>query len=132
MRKRNPLFWLPVLCLSVVLIFVTQMAAAESKTPEDLAQAIDEGIKMLEAKDYKAFIERFIPPAELKEVIAQNGLDELAKNFGNAKAGMLLQALKDIQTMSPELSEDGQKASFAVEPRSVIFKKIEGKWRIGN
>src|SRR5262245_16519835 len=62
-----------IVCFSVVAEDdkkQTAKASTEEKTspiPEDLAQRIDEAIKLLEAKDYENFVQKLIAPEKLKE-----------------------------------------------------------------
>ncbi len=62
---------------------------------EQLATAIPEGIRLLEATEFESFLKCFVPPADLKRITEETSLAEFAKTFGQRKAPRLLEVLSD-------------------------------------
>ena len=124
-----------LLVFSFVSPVVGQDVKPESR--EALETAIPEGIRLLEAKKYKVFVEIFVPPADLKKIRERTSLEELAKSFGERKAPILLEVLKEIKGTKPSLDDTGTKATFALKEKtggkkSITFVKIEKYWYITN
>jgi HEAT repeat protein len=115
-------------------------AAGEPDPRENLETAVPEGIRLLEAKDYKSFIQKFIPPEALALMLAlppKQTIDDLAKDFGAKASSDFLQGLKAIKGLQPEMSPDGKKATFKLkEPiggeNTFCFEKIDKFWYITN
>ena len=103
-----------------------------------LETALPHGIALLEAERYKEFLEAFCVPAELKQALRGQTLDEFAKSFGEGgDADVLLRVLKSIRTQEPVMSDEGTVATYRVTekdaPRNTIeFTLIEGRWYINN
>jgi hypothetical protein len=128
----------------VTLAFVIGMLAsltAGSKADEaadpraKLDTAIPEAIRLLEAKEYKTMLKEFGAPDALKKILGEVSLDQFAERFAAGKADDLLKALKSIKGKKPEMSDDGNKATFTLADRNaqpVILEKIDKCWYIAN
>jgi hypothetical protein len=111
------------------------LATADPKTNprEKLDTAIKEAIRLLEAKEYAAFLEQFMVPDELKEITRKKPLDEFAKEFAERKAGDMLKVLKSLDGLKPTLDESGTTATF--DPPGAMKLKwvlIDKSWYIRN
>ena len=128
-----------LLTSTLVFSFVAPVVAQDVK-PESrqaLETAIPEGLRLLEAKEYKAFVEVFVAPADLKKITERTSLEEFAKDFGDRKAPLLLEVLKEIKGTKPSLDDNGTKATFALKEerdgkKSITFVKIDKYWYIKN
>lgn len=128
-----------LLISSLVISFVTPVVAQDVKpeSREALETAIPEGIRLLEAKEYKVFVEIFVPPADLKKIIEGTSLEEFAKKFGERKAPRLLEVFEEIKGTNPSLDDSGTKATFALKEekdgkKSITFVKVDKYWYIKN
>lgn len=104
---------------------------------EELATAIPEMIRLLEAEEYETLITSFASPEDLKRITEQRSIDEIVKGFREGRAQTLLAILKAINGQKPELDEAGTTATFThgvkQAPRETIaFKKIGKYWYIQN
>lgn len=111
------------------------VAAAESATAmENLDTALAHGLKLLEAKEYKTFIQTFATPDDLKA--KGPAVDEIAKNFAGKQSEVLTTIFKGIQGAKPKLSADGNEASFALPKdsvkESIEFTRIGKAWHLKN
>lgn len=125
--------------LSVLtLVLASVMVHAQDNTwQEKLETAIPEGIKLLEAKNYIAFIKAFIEPSYLNVNSEKEALDDLAKKFAEKKGPQLLLVLKNIQGRTPTLEEDNTKATYEVNvegaaKKTITFRKHGKTWHIAN
>jgi hypothetical protein len=129
-----------LLLISSLVISLVTPAVAQDVKPESreaLETAIPEGIRLLEAKEYKVFVEIFVPPADLKKIIEGSSLEEFAKKFGERKAPRLLEILKEIKGTKPSLDDNGTEATFSLKEekdgkKSITFVKIDKYWYIKN
>lgn len=131
--------------IAVVLCCLTgaSLASAESQSEstadprENLATAVPEAIRLLEAKEHRKFIESFVAPADLKKVLEKGSLDDLVKGFGERKADRLLQFLTAIKSEKPMLDPSGTKATYeAKEPiggkTRLEWEQVDKYWYIRN
>lgn len=113
---------------------VTVADAADPR--ENLDTAIADAIRLLEKKEYKEMLKRYVDPKDLEKVTANTPLDEFAEQFGSRKAEQLLLVLKSIQGTKPMLDKDGTEATFQpkmeVSKRSIKFGKVDKLWYIRN
>ena len=105
----------------------------QTRPAEALETAISEGIRLLEAKEYKVFLASFVSPADLKTNTKEMSLEEFAKWFGVRKAPRLLEVLKEINYAKPTLDDTGTRATFALKEeiggvKSITFVKVEKYW----
>ena len=114
---------------------ISQDVKPESR--EALETAIPEGIRLLEAKEYEAFVEIFVPPADLKKITEGTSLEKFAKRFGERKAPRLLEIFKEIKGTKPSLDDNGTKATFALKEekdgkKAITFVKVDKYWYLKN
>jgi hypothetical protein len=69
----------PLLLAFLVALFVSSGLADDVKPVGELSAVIPQGIKLLEAKEHKTFLQLFIPPTDAEKVAREGGLDEMAK-----------------------------------------------------
>ena len=89
-------------------------AAAQSDPREDPVTAIAEAIRLLEAEEYRTFVEQFVPPEALNTVVAMMTLDEFAQDFADKSAGKVLEILRMLRGRTPSLNADGTVATFTL------------------
>lgn len=127
--------------IGVLLGLLAWAAFAEAdKKPDPQAKletAVPEAIRLLEAKEYASFLKAFVPPEDLKRITEKAPLEEFAKNFAEKKAARLLEMLKAIQDVKPELNEEGSEATFEAKEeiggkKKLGFLKIDKRWYIKN
>lgn len=113
-------------------------APAKPHPCAELETALPHGIRLLEAKNHRAFLEDFCPPEVLEEMVQRDGgMDRVVNNFAKHSAGILLLVLKSVQTQQPSMSGDGDTATYTVtveeSPRDELqFIRIDGRWYIDN
>ena len=133
-----------VLALLVAMAIPAQLLAddAKAKPMEKLETAIPEGIRLLEAKDYQAFLKSFVPPDLLKKITEEVcSLDKFAEKFGSDKADGLMKVLKSIKDAKPKLENDGKEETYEIDEKlqehasgkkDITFVKIGDSWYIQN
>jgi hypothetical protein len=122
--------------LCLVFLAVASLAADEKKPDprENIGTLIPHGIKLMEAKKYKEFMEAFVPPADLARMKESGMFDEIAKKFGEGnKATQLLAALKEVNGSVPEYNDDKTEATFKLKTpqgnkKSLDFKQVGTYW----
>lgn len=128
--------WLAVLLSAVTVFGSTARADDKNSWREKLETVIPGGIRLLESKDYAAFLQAFVEP-EMIEKLGGGSIDEFAKKFGEKKGPQLLTVMKKIKDMKPTMEQDGKVANFEVEvegssKKGIKFKKIDKYWYIIN
>ena len=129
-----------LIVMSVIAPFVVLPVFADDVKPdprENLNTAIPEAIRLLEAKEYKAFLKSFVIPDDFKRITATKSLEEFAKAFGERKGLKLLKVCKVIKDAKPTLDDTGTKATFAIKEvlagkKSITFVKVKKHWYIQN
>jgi hypothetical protein len=127
-----------LLGLVVILMPASQLPAGSKPDPrEKVDTAVPEGIRLLDAKEYSSFLQKFVPPDDLKKLTMKAPLDEFAKEFGQTHAPRLLKVLQAIRGTNPTLVADGMLATFPLkEPiegkKSITFIKVGKFWYIQN
>jgi len=121
------------------LVLLGHGFAADANPNQGIDTLIALGIRQLEAKEYRTFLQTVVAPDELKKISEkEGGLDALARKFGEEKAASLLAVLKAIQSVKPALDDDGRIATFTVpegtaSPKGAIkFHRIERNWYLAN
>jgi hypothetical protein len=116
-------------------------AAEEAKTtPEDSVKAaIQDGIKLLEAKDYAAFLKKFVKPSDMESILKhEKSFDQFVKMFGRDKADDILKVLNQIKDTKPTFNKENTQAVFPVKDipgvsqKEITFTKVEDRWCIEN
>jgi hypothetical protein len=123
--------------LSVTLLIPQSGAApAQSDPRERLETAIEEGIRLLEKKEYLKFLTTLADPAALAK--RRDTPEEFAAEFAEDGAERLLAMLKRIRTAKPAMSADGNTATYQLDPapergpRTLRWEKIGKYWYIAN
>jgi len=111
-----------------------EAAVAAADMPPGLADAIREGIALLEAKKYEAFVRRFASPEDLREIIQEGRLEELIRDMesGGSEIGVALEMFKAALGRTPDVSRDGTKAEFEdIHGHDDLeFRLIDGRWYV--
>ncbi len=122
------------LALVLLSILGSPLLAADADR-ESLEKIIPYGIGLLEAKNYKGFLEAFMTPDDLKGATKKQTIDELAADFGKGPAADILMVLKKIKDLKPKLDEKGTTATYTV-PEAIKgetefkFTKVDKFWYI--
>jgi len=112
-------------------------AMSQADPREEPGTAIAEGIRLLEGKDYKTFVQHYTPPEAFNVLVSTGKVDDFAKSFGEEASATMLQVLKAVKDMKPVLSPDGKTATFKLkEPiagsDSFSLVKIDKFWYLSN
>lgn len=104
-------------------------AAVNPAIPADLAKTIQNGLKLAEEGNYRDLIETLAPPDAVAQMKTSGQFDQAVESFGQ-RAPMLIDALHQVLSLPPDMSEDGKTATFHVTgPRpEMTFLKVEDKW----
>jgi hypothetical protein len=103
-----------------------------------LARAIREMIRLLEAQQYESFLDTFLAPEDKAQMLRQTTLQSAAGRFGANKAVELLGILKSLRAKIPRYTSDGSTAAFTFESGSppvrseIRFQRIQGAWYLKN
>jgi hypothetical protein len=120
--------------VTMSLIFA---ASAEDRkkqtTEEDLEKAIVVATQLLVAKDYRGFLERFMPPDTLADALKTEKIDELAKDEIERRADRWLREFKLMKGVKPEVDQERTHATFRVkDPKGkeivIKFKQVKDVW----
>ena len=115
-----------------VLLLAAPAFAVDATDRQSLEKAVPYAISLLEAKNYKTFLETFMPPEELKEATSEMTIDEMARGFARRSKGAdMLKALKMIKGMKPTLEEKGTVAIFQLPGDGVKGNKEFKFVRVG-
>jgi hypothetical protein len=112
-------------------------AATEVAPNASLDTAIPNGIKLLEAKDYKSFLKAFVPPDVHAKMTAEKGEDAFVARFADGKAEKLLSVLKAIKDKKPTMTDQGKVAVYDLAEeiagkKTIQFIQIGNAWYIKN
>ena len=125
---------------TLILMAGFQLSAQESKADprEELKTAIPHAIKLLEQKEYKTFMEQFVPPKIIETMKGSGMFEQIAQRFGQGeKSKQLLSVLKEVKDIQPEYNADKTEATYKLKEargnKEKIVFKTEGKlWYINN
>ncbi len=133
------------LVFASLVFVVTTAVRAEDKAPdaekpgkEELSAAIDKGIEMLEAEKGTEFLERYMMPDDMAKLKKSGHWEEIVAEFKKAHTAGLLKVLKAIKGAKPEMSDDGETATFDVKklegehPEKIQFRKLKDVWYIAD
>ena len=118
-----------------------EISAEPKITPgAELRTTIQWAIGLLEEKKYTKIIEGFMHPDDMaKAVKAEGSVDALSRTFGTSgKPQSLLEMLRIIVDMEPEMMDEGNVAVFRLPEGAgahedvIGFEKLGGKWYIRN
>jgi hypothetical protein len=124
--------------LSLNVTIAPSQGMASSNPRERAETAVVEAARLLEAKDYKAFLSQFMPPDQLKARAATpEALDAFAEQFA-PRADRLLEALKHVRAQTPAYDSENTSATFTLDglsgmpSTSLTFTKIGQYWYLAN
>jgi hypothetical protein len=133
--------------LALVVVAVATLAwpaetAGSQQQPDHKRQvqtAIQEAIRLLEAKQHLEFVKTFMRPNEVERLVAKFGtVDNLAAEFGkDERAGTLLKALQTASKLEPMFNSTNTSARFTFETpigreRGLLLQKIGDRWYIAD
>jgi hypothetical protein len=129
-----------ILTLTISVLVSNVLYAANNTLPdprEKVDTAISEIIRLVEAREYATFIQKYAPPDDLKKILANKSLDELVKEFAQKNAARLIKVLRATRGLTPIVEENATKVTYHFkEPidgkESIIFIKIGKFWYIQN
>jgi hypothetical protein len=104
----------------------------------EVAGSIREMVRLLERKEYEAFLDRFLAPDDKAQMLRQTTLQNAAQRFGEAKAPDLLAILRSLRAKIPRYTSDGESAAFTFETgtppvrQEIRFQRIKGAWYLRN
>jgi len=119
-------------------LLVSGQATAKPSPREKPDTAIAEGIRLLEAKQYEAFLTAFVPPQEQTRLgTTPEEKKAFAEEFGATKVTRLLNALKEAVVATPTFNADKTTATFplktpVISSTSLTLIKIGSYWYIAN
>lgn len=131
---------MPLVMLCAVLVLgSTPPATTQADPREQVSTAVAHGIKLLEAKDYMRFMKDFISPNDMQKVLgSRTEIDAaMAQKFGEQKAPLLLEALREAQKTKPAYDPEGMTALFPLKTsiggrNTLEFVKVGKLWYIKN
>jgi len=115
------------------------LAPAQARTDDDpraeLEGAVRLGIKLLEKKEYVAFIQRFMDPESLEELVSKTPLERLAKDELDYRRDRWIAEFKLYLGKTARLEVRERSASFyAIDEKGkevrLAFTKHGDKWYI--
>jgi hypothetical protein len=126
--------------LAVISATAVAVNAAEdnTKAQASVKKAVEEGIKLLEAKDYATFLKKFVKPDDLDKILKQMpSFEKFAEMYGKNKADDMLRIFKHIKDATPTFGDDGKQATYSFEfpgisKKAITFKKVEDRWCVEN
>ncbi|MHC4253005.1 MAG: hypothetical protein ACYS9X_28130, partial [Planctomycetota bacterium] len=99
-----------------------------------LEEAIDLALELAVNRQLEEMLERFMTPDDKKERLNETTIQAVAKDAGEDDVIELIDCLKKLKGMTPEMSEDGSKARFGLNdpkgPEDITFVKIMDVWYI--
>ncbi|HVX84919.1 MAG TPA: hypothetical protein VH253_08895 [Phycisphaerae bacterium] len=107
----------------------SQAAAPNPAIPADLAKTIQNAIALTEQGNYRDLIETLAPPDAVAQMKGAGRFDQTVANFGQ-RAPVLLDSLHQALTLPPDISDDGNTATFHVTGGipQMTFAKTGDKW----
>ncbi len=104
------------------------------KHEQELREAIDAMIAMIEGREHGQFLETYGDPKLVDDARAEGTLDDIAARIAGAEGDELLRVLKETRRMKPRFAPEDATATFWREgfPRYLVLRRIEGRWRIMN
>jgi len=103
---------------------VEQDAIEVAKQLKDLTARIEEGLKLLETRQFEAFAKSFVPPEALLP-----GQTRLMAERIRSERGNLIQMFDDALAGEPKIESSRDRVSFKTDGRRPSrFQKIDGQW----
>ncbi|MBM3999606.1 MAG: hypothetical protein FJ297_08735 [Planctomycetes bacterium] len=113
---------------------------AKAHPQAKLETAIPAAIKVLENKDYVLFLKTFAGKDDRKFIMENGGFESFAMEWGESKAGILLNVLKSIQDQEPEMRKEGAEAVYKIpesvkslgKKKVVVFARVDNLWYLSD
>ena len=129
--------------LYTTLITIVFLSACKTKKltlanpQESIESAIVNCINLLEKESYTELLSKYIYPDTKEEILKNQTIEELTKNFKEKKANRLLRALKVAQTKKIEYKKEGTVGVIMLGvdfdgPKELEFMKKGKLWYIAD
>jgi PBP1b-binding outer membrane lipoprotein LpoB len=129
-------------CLPLAFLLVgcdSQNGSSKSSVDprENLSTAIPDMIQLIESRDYESFVKRYANPETMKMDPQKRSIEEIAKELEREldaeQRAVLISALKDIAGKTPQLDQDGARATYTLSQPikgndKMYFRKIDKYW----
>jgi hypothetical protein len=119
----------------VALPAAVNLAAAQTQPRTQVMAALEEAVRLLEAKQHIEFVKTFVRPSELEELVAKFGtVDAAAAEFGKGdRPAVLLDRLRAAVKLEPNFRRDDTIAVFSFDrpigrERSLTMQRIGERW----
>jgi hypothetical protein len=121
--------------LCTTIVGSSLFASGQQPDPtRQVAAAVQNAIKLLEAKQYLEFVKTCMRPNEVDELVTKYGsIEKLAAELGaNPRMADLLKALQAATNLEPSFNAEGTIATFGFDPpvgrdRSLSLQKISDR-----
>jgi hypothetical protein len=119
--------------------------AADADPQAELSTSLDDIINLLQSGDLYTAMMRYVPPDKLAQIpdAEKAGMQaEIQSQMSQPQAQMgiqmMVQVLQSMKTMTPAMSETGDKATYQISDptgqdtrtQPMAFQKIDGKWYV--
>ena len=124
-----------MLCFAVVPAPARQSTGAGKDPATVVKNLVDEGVRLLEAKNRQAFLETVMRAEELEQYLSKFGtMDQLVAELDRRKEfALMLEKFKAAAGAVPTFSADGARANLAFNrvignDRRLQFEKVGERW----
>lgn len=113
--------------------FLLAQPPEKKDAADDPEKALSTAIKLLESKDHIGFINRFMPPAVLAELLEKHDIAQIAKKEVDYRAEKWLSEFKLVRGTKPVFNNERTIATFNAKDADgksvrVAFILKDGKW----
>jgi hypothetical protein len=111
-----------------------QASGQQADAKRQVAAAIQEAIRLLEAKQHLEFVKTFIRPSELEELVTKFGtVEKVAAELGKDDDGTMLKRLHAASKLEPTFNADGTIARYTFDApiggeKGLSLQKIGDRW----
>jgi len=124
----------------LLLIFIIGCKAQMGTTANPQATiktAIDDCIQLLESKDYKTMLSKYVSKDDLEKILKDQTMDEFVSSFSERKADKMLNALKIAKEKKIEYKDHDSVGVIKLDkvesgPNEFVFIKIGDLWYISD
>jgi hypothetical protein len=123
------------LAIAAVVVCPGASRAAQTDASQQVRATLQRGVRLLEAKDYAAFVKELLRPSELDRLMAKfKTIESVAAEIARRdETAPLLERLRAAVTLEPTYRRDGTIASFTFDPpigreRGLSLEKIGERW----
>ncbi len=99
---------------------------------EGVSESLESVKKMLSGGEHEQLLESVIPTEVFKNMKESGEFEAILKSFSENKAEVLQETLKDCYFTMAEYDPKEETVTFATQPRTLRFKKVDGAWKIQN